>query len=150
MPVAWRVAEVLPAHDRVLDQHLGRREADLPLGRVEQVGTCPQPLSTWRSAWGSRDSSNIPVRTGAMLSSAPQINRVGAMLTLFFTERPVIDFATAKTCDTERFGAFFRGLVQNGVAWPPSQFEAAFISLAHSDDDIQLTIEAIQKTLGTL
>jgi glutamate-1-semialdehyde 2,1-aminomutase len=79
-----------------------------------------------------------------------RINRVGAMLTLFFTDQPVTDFTSAKTSDTERFGAWFRDMVDEGVAWPPSQFEAAFVSLAHTDADIDATIEAARKSLAAL
>ncbi len=70
------------------------------------------------------------------------VNRVGSMLTAFFTAQPVTDYASAKTSDTAAFGRFFRALLERGVYWPPSQFEAAFLSLSHSDDDITATIEA--------
>jgi glutamate-1-semialdehyde 2,1-aminomutase len=70
------------------------------------------------------------------------LNRVGSMLTLFFTATPVVDYATAKTSDTARFGAFFRGMRARGVFLPPSQYEAMFISLAHSDDELELIARA--------
>jgi glutamate-1-semialdehyde 2,1-aminomutase len=75
------------------------------------------------------------------------ISRVGSLLTAFFTAGPVTDYESARSADTERFGEFFRSLLERGVYWPPSQFEAAFVSLAHSDDDIESTIEAIAKAL---
>ncbi len=71
------------------------------------------------------------------------MNRVGSMLTLFFCEGPVTDYASAKKADTGRFGSFFRKLRDRGVFLPPSQFEAMFVSLAHTDEDIeQIVTEA--------
>ncbi|HWJ03199.1 MAG TPA: glutamate-1-semialdehyde 2,1-aminomutase [Verrucomicrobiae bacterium] len=69
-------------------------------------------------------------------------NRVGAMFTTFFTPEKVIDYTTATTADTQKFALFFRTMLEQGVYLAPSQFEAAFMSLAHSDEDIQKTIEA--------
>src|SRR5574341_2337711 len=63
-------------------------------------------------------------------------NRVGSMLTAFFTDREVVDYATVKTADTKRYGVFFRSLLQQGVSLAPSQFEAAFVSAAHTEADI--------------
>jgi glutamate-1-semialdehyde 2,1-aminomutase len=71
-----------------------------------------------------------------------QVNRVGSMLTVFFSERPVFDAASARACSTKRFGAFFHALLENGVYFPPSQFEAAFLSTAHTEDDLELTLRA--------
>ena len=76
-----------------------------------------------------------------------QVNRVGSMLTLFFTDQPVTDFETAKACDTDRFSEFFRAMLSEGVYWPPSQFEAAFVSTAHGEADIDSTIDAISRCL---
>jgi glutamate-1-semialdehyde 2,1-aminomutase len=71
------------------------------------------------------------------------VNRVGSMLTLFFSAGPITDYATAKSADTARFGSFFRKLRDRGVFLPPSQFEAMFVSLAHTDEDIdQIVTEA--------
>ncbi len=71
------------------------------------------------------------------------VNRVGSMLTLFFCQGPVTDYASAKASDTARFGTFFRKLRDRGVFLPPSQFEAMFVSLAHTDEDIdQIVSEA--------
>jgi glutamate-1-semialdehyde 2,1-aminomutase len=71
-----------------------------------------------------------------------QVNRVGAMLTVFFSAKPVFDAASARACDTKRFAAFFHALLENGVYFPPSQFEAAFLSTAHTDDDVEKTLRA--------
>lgn len=71
-----------------------------------------------------------------------QVNRVGSMFTVFFSEKPVFDAASARAASTKRFGAFFHALLENGVYLPPSQFEAAFLSTAHSEDDVDATIGA--------
>ncbi len=70
--------------------------------------------------------------------------RVGSMFTTFFTAGPVTDEATAKSADTQAFAAFFRSLLDQGVYLAPSQFEAGFVSLAHSDADIAQTVAAAQ------
>ncbi len=69
-------------------------------------------------------------------------NRVGTMFSTFFCEGPVSDFQTATRSDTERFGTFFRGMLEHGVYLAPSQFEAGFTSAAHGDDEIAKTIAA--------
>ncbi|MBI4319165.1 MAG: glutamate-1-semialdehyde 2,1-aminomutase [Chloroflexi bacterium] len=74
--------------------------------------------------------------------------RVGSMLCSFFTDQNVVDYATAKTSNTNRFGAFFQTMLENGVYLAPSQFEAAFVSLAHTDRDIEETIKAAQVAFG--
>jgi len=81
---------------------------------------------------------------------ATTINRVGSMFTTFFTDRAVRDFASAKTSDTTRFGNFFRAMLKHGVNLAPSQFEAAFLSLAHTKADIARTVEAARKSLKAL
>ncbi len=70
------------------------------------------------------------------------VNRIGSMLTAFFCTTPVLDYASAKRSDTAAFGRFFRALLQSGHYFPPAQFEAAFVSLAHADTDIDRTIAA--------
>jgi len=75
------------------------------------------------------------------------INRVGSMITVFFREGPVQTYSDAVASDTERFKVFFHGLLQRGVYWPPSQFEAAFFSLAHGEDELAKTLEATEQTL---
>ncbi|MFU8857552.1 MAG: glutamate-1-semialdehyde 2,1-aminomutase [Deferrisomatales bacterium] len=76
--------------------------------------------------------------------------RVGAMFTTFFQEGPVTDYASALASDTERFGRFFRGMLERGVNLAPSQFEAGFLSLAHTEDDLGRTLEAADATLASL
>ncbi len=86
------------------------------------------------------DEAGIPVT----------VNRVGSMFTGFFTGKTVKDFASAKTSDTARFGKYFLSMLKNGVNLAPSQFEAAFLSLSHSNADIDRTIEAARKSLKGL
>src|SRR5215203_1118425 len=74
------------------------------------------------------------------------VNRVGSMFTLFFTEREVIDFDTAKTSDTARFARYFGAMLGNGIYLPPSQFEACFVSIAHTKEDLDKTIQAIAES----
>ncbi len=78
------------------------------------------------------------------------INRVGSMWTAFFNEGPVFDYASAKKSDAAKFGRFFHGMLERGVYLPPSQFEAAFCSLAHTDADLETTLEAAESALAAL
>jgi glutamate-1-semialdehyde 2,1-aminomutase len=79
-----------------------------------------------------------------------QINRVGSMFTIFFTQDAVTDFASASRSDTERFARFFQGMLAGGISIAPAQFEAGFVSFAHAGEDIARTLEACEKTLGAL
>ncbi len=81
---------------------------------------------------------------------AVTLNRVGSMFTGFFTGEKVKDFSSAKTADTARFGKYFLSMLKNGVNLAPSQFEAAFLSLAHTRADIGRTIEAARKSMKNL
>ncbi|TRY26428.1 glutamate-1-semialdehyde-2,1-aminomutase [Brevibacillus sp. LEMMJ03] len=78
------------------------------------------------------------------------VNRVGSMVCLFFTETPVVNYETAKTSDLERFSKYFRHLLEEGVMIPPSQFEGMFVSLAHTEADIERTIEASYNAMKKL
>jgi glutamate-1-semialdehyde 2,1-aminomutase len=78
------------------------------------------------------------------------INRVHSMFTVFFQQGPVYDYETAKKSDTKLFARYFHGMLKNGVWMAPSQFEAAFLSFAHTDKDIHKTIEACSRTLSNL
>ena len=79
-----------------------------------------------------------------------QVSRIGSLLTAFLSREPVIDYETATQANTELFSSFFQQMLANGIYWPPSQFEAAFISLAHTEEDIKTTIEAINQALNSL
>jgi glutamate-1-semialdehyde 2,1-aminomutase len=78
------------------------------------------------------------------------LNRVGSMITLFFCAGPVVDYATAKASDTARFGRFFHAMLSRGVYLPPAQFEAAFVSLAHTEADVDETVRAAADALRSL
>ncbi|MBL0713018.1 MAG: glutamate-1-semialdehyde 2,1-aminomutase [Desulfosarcina sp.] len=77
-------------------------------------------------------------------------NRVGSMLGMFFSDRPVANFADAKTSNLERFAAYYRGMLAEGIYLAPSQFEAGFVSQAHTEADIDQTVAAAAKVLNSL
>jgi glutamate-1-semialdehyde 2,1-aminomutase len=79
-----------------------------------------------------------------------QINRAGSLLTGFFTDGPVTDYASARRSDTARYAGYFRGMLDRGVFLAPSQFEAMFVSAAHTGEDIARTIEAARESLAGL
>ena len=81
---------------------------------------------------------------------AARVEHVGSMLGMFFTDQEVSNFDDAKTCDLERFAGFYQGMRQQGIYIAPSQFEALFISAAHSDEDIDTTIRAARRVLAEL
>jgi glutamate-1-semialdehyde 2,1-aminomutase len=92
-------------------------------------------------------------RAAAEAGVTVTINRVGSMITVFFCAGPVTDYATAKSSDTKRFGRFFHAMLDRGVYLPPAQFEAAFVSLAHGESEIDQTTaaaaEAFRAVAGT-
>ncbi len=77
-------------------------------------------------------------------------NRVGSMFTWFFNKGPVTDWDSASKSNTEAFGKFFRSMLDNGVYLPPSQYEAAFLGAAHTEEDIQRTIAAAKQAFAAL
>ena len=125
-----------------------------PSGPVYQAGTLSgNPLATAAGLSVLRRLRDPAVydeleRKGARLEAGltelGRVGRVGAMLTMFMTDGGVRNFDDAQTCDTERYGALFRHLLQRGIYVAPSQFEAMFVSLAHSDEDIDRTIAAVR------
>jgi glutamate-1-semialdehyde 2,1-aminomutase len=78
------------------------------------------------------------------------VNRVGSMLTAFFTGDAVTDYATARRADTKRYAGFFHALRERGVYVAPSQFEAAFVSLAHSEADLDAAGRAAAEAMTGL
>jgi glutamate-1-semialdehyde 2,1-aminomutase len=88
--------------------------------------------------------------TGAQIAAAApagiRTNRVGSMLTWFFQTGEVRDYETAKKSDTAKFGRFFHRMLEHGIYLPPSQFEAAFISAAHTPGDVARTVEAAKES----
>ncbi|MFQ5997257.1 MAG: glutamate-1-semialdehyde 2,1-aminomutase [Dehalococcoidales bacterium] len=89
-------------------------------------------------------------RAASAINFDLSISRLASLLTVFFTRNPALDYESVSQADTALFGRFFQQLLTEGIYWPPSQFEAAFISLAHSFEDIKTTIEAIDKVLNRL
>ena len=130
-----------------------------PLGGVYQAGTLSgnplamtagiATLELLRSKKGYEDLEKQTVYLTENISECAEergipftINRATGMFTLFFTEGPVRDYHTAKMSDTKRFARFFVEMMEQGIYLPPSQFEAWFLSLAHSQKDLDKTIEA--------
>jgi glutamate-1-semialdehyde 2,1-aminomutase len=87
---------------------------------------------------------------GARQGVALTVNRVGSMFTAFFTPNPVGDYASAKKSDATAYGIFFRALLDSGVYFPPSQFEAAFVSTSHSEGDVAATLSAASAAFAGL
>ena len=124
-----------------------------PAGPVYQAGTLSgNPLATAAGLSVLRRLRDPRVyvdleQRGARLEQGlvpfGRVRRVGAMLTLFMTDGDVRNFDDARRCDTERYGGLFRHLLERGVYIAPSQFEAMFLSLAHGDDEIDRTVEAV-------
>lgn len=81
---------------------------------------------------------------------ATRIQRIASLLTVFFTSNPVVDYESAKQANTALFSKYFHGLLADGIYWPPSQFEAAFISFGHSEEDIEMTIGRISGALSDI
>jgi glutamate-1-semialdehyde 2,1-aminomutase len=148
----------------------GRREIMekvAPVGPIYQAGTLSgNPLAMTAGietlkllakpgVYTSLEKSSAELEKGLREAAgeagvAMTFNRVGSMFTGFFTEKKVRDFSSAKTSDTARFGRYFLSMLKNGVNLAPSQFEAAFMSLAHTKADIAKTVEAARKSLKDL
>ena len=79
-----------------------------------------------------------------------QFNRVGSMMTLFFTEEPVTDFNSAVKSDTKLYAKYFTGMLERGIYLPPAQFEAMFVSVSHTKEDLDKTIENNSEVLRSL
>jgi len=75
-------------------------------------------------------------------------NRCGSMFTLFFTDKTVSDFDSAKTSDTAKFTAYFNRMLEQGIYLPPSQFEACFVSIAHNENDLAKTVAAVRSSVA--
>ncbi len=130
-----------------------------PAGPVYQAGTLSgNPLAVAAGLAMLRHLNAHPdiyhrleTRAAALCAAAPPgitVNRVGSMFTFFFTDGPVTDYESAKRSDTARFGRFFRAMLERGVYLAPSQFEAAFVSAAHTEEDIQQTVAAAREAFS--
>lgn len=136
----------------------GRREimeCIAPLGSVYQAGTLSgnpcavaagiamiRQLECTPDLYKSLDSKAKLLET-AMKNAGLNVNRCGSLLTAFFTDKSVESYDEARCCDTEKYARFYRHLLNSGIYTAPSQFEAMFVSYAHTDEDIERTIEAI-------
>jgi len=131
-----------------------------PSGPIYQAGTLSgNPLAVAAGLAMLRHLKSHPeiyaqldARTAAICAGKPRgttVNRVGAMFTIFFTSAPVADYDSAKKSDTARFADFHRHALERGIYLPPSQFEAAFVSAAHTDQDIQTTIQCFREFTGS-
>jgi glutamate-1-semialdehyde 2,1-aminomutase len=78
---------------------------------------------------------------------AAQVNAIGSLATLFFAPQPVYNYNDAKQSDANRYGEFFRNMLERGIFLAPSQYEAAFVSAAHTDADIDRTLVAASESL---
>ena len=125
-----------------------------PIGPVYQAGTLSgNPLAVTagiamlRYLAAHPETYDTLERNGSLLAANPPkglcVNRVGSMLTFFFQGGPVRDYEDAKKSDTERFGRFFHALLEKGIYFPPSQYEALFISAAHTPAELTFTANAI-------
>ncbi len=140
----------------------GRREIMsrvAPSGPIYQAGTLSgNPLAVNAGLAMLRHIEQHPEiydamnhATATIAACAPAdvtVNRVGSMMTWFFTPQPVTDYATAKRSDTARFGRFFHAMLDRGVYLPPSQFEAMFVSAVHSPADIEMTVKAARESFA--
>lgn len=137
----------------------GRREimeCVAPLGSVYQAGTLSgNPCAVAAGTAQLKLIENTPdlydrINScaerlhNAMLEAGLNANRCGSLLTVFFTDRQVTDYDAAVKCDTGKFAEYWRHMLENGIYAAPSQFEAMFVSFAHSDEDIDRTVDAIK------
>jgi glutamate-1-semialdehyde 2,1-aminomutase len=130
-----------------------------PAGPIYQAGTLSgNPLAVAAGLAALRHLKAHPeiyqrleTAAGELCAAAPAdvtVNRVGSMFTFFFTDEPVTDYESAKRSDTARFGRFFRAMLERGIYLAPSQFEAAFVSAAHTAEDIERTIAAAREAFA--
>jgi glutamate-1-semialdehyde 2,1-aminomutase len=135
-----------------------------PLGPVYQAGTLSGNPLAMRAGLASLAKLTAPgfyeglarkaqrlaagLREALHESRVPgQVNAAGSLLTLFFAADAVTNYADAKKSDTARFAAFFQEMLSRGVFLPPSQFDALFVSAAHTDEDIDSTLSAARASL---
>jgi glutamate-1-semialdehyde 2,1-aminomutase len=144
-------------------RHIMERVA--PLGPVYQAGTLSGNPLAMRAGLATLPKLETPgfydnvnrrtkrlaegLRTALKEAGVPgQVNVAGSLLTLFFCERPVRNYDDAKKSDTAKFGKFFQEMLERGIFLPPSQYEALFVSAAHTDADIDRTIAAAHESLA--
>jgi glutamate-1-semialdehyde 2,1-aminomutase len=117
---------------------------------LETLAILDEPGAYERLETASRRLAHGLIEAAREAKVPMTLNRVGSMMTGFFTDRPVVDHATAATSDARRYAEFFHGMLERGIYLAPSQFEAVFLSLAHTDAEIDTTIEAATGALAAL
>jgi len=123
-----------------------------PLAMAAGIVTLSQLKQNSRQYYRQLEEYTLDLVAGVLAVAksagvAMTANRVGSMFTFFFTDKQVTDWDSAATCDTARFGRFHNAMLNAGVWLPPSQFEAAFLSVAHTQQDIEHTIAAAKEAL---
>jgi glutamate-1-semialdehyde 2,1-aminomutase len=123
-----------------------------PLAMAAGIATLRTLIAERETIYAKLDATTAAITNGvatiaAELGIGLTANRVGSMFTWFFTPEKVTDFATAATSDTAAFARFHRSMLEHGVWLPPSQFEAAFVSAAHGEREVELVIEAAKAAL---
>ena len=124
-----------------------------PLSMVAGIATIRELLSVNPYQELERLTRKLTDGISKILSDkgiAHRINQIASMFTVFFIDREVYDYESAKSSNTELFGRFFRALLKEGVLIPPSQFEAWFLSTAHQEEDIDLALERIDRAVRSL
>jgi len=130
-----------------------------PSGPIYQAGTLSgNPLAVAAGLAMLRHIQNNPGiydqlnrNTSLLAACAPEnvtVNRIGSMMTWFFTDQDVTDYDSAKTSNTAQFGKFFHAMLERGIYLPPSQYEALFVSAAHTDADIERTVDAAKESFA--
>jgi glutamate-1-semialdehyde 2,1-aminomutase len=113
------------------------------------LGQLKPPVYAYLATLGRRLAAGL-ADAAREAGVALQVNAVGSVLTPFFTDQPVRDFQSATSADTRRYAQFFKGMLTRGVYPPPSQFEAWFLSAAHTVKDVDRTVAAARQTLRGL
>jgi glutamate-1-semialdehyde 2,1-aminomutase len=137
-----------------------------PAGPVYQAGTLSgNPLAMTAGLWALEELTprlyKHLARLGAELAAGLadaaraanvplQVNAFGSLLTPFFTDRPVRDYQDALSADTAKYAKFFNGMLARGIYPPPSQFEAWFLSAAHTSGDVEKTVKTAKDVMKTL
>ncbi|WP_163970141.1 glutamate-1-semialdehyde 2,1-aminomutase [Oceanobacillus halotolerans] len=141
-------------------------ESVAPTGNIYQAGTLSgNPLAMTAGletlrALGESDYVEINKKVDKLVAGFEQasnefeiditINRAGSMVGVFFTKGPVINYETAQASNTDYFAQYYRAMIEEGVFLPPSQFEGLFLSTAHTDEDIEKTVEAVRTAFSKI
>jgi len=139
-----------------------------PVGPVYQAGTLSgnplamaaglatlNLLNSRRADYAALDkrTAELCAKMGRLFRAAGipvRINRAGSLFTLFFSDIDIVNYETTGSSDTDRYALFFKGMLERGIYLAPSAFEAAFVSFAHSDEDLEKTLQACAETIETM